>query len=376
MITSLIIRNFRIFKEIKIDGLKRVNLFVGKNNSGKSCLIEALQIYAVKGNPQNLIEIISARDEEWDSSLSKTNEFSVNHATFPFSYLFHGFALPEIGGEAIEIGTMEDDSQTLKIALKAFQIVEDEEGRRKRTSVEKEDISDDYVDIQFALEATQGNERCHHIPFNSALNPMRNRLSPGYKNLNINHQVVPTSNLTDEILSQLWDNINLTDLEDEVISCLKIIDPKIEGIALVGDLNGKITRKSKRIPIIRYKGIKERIPLKTMGDGMTRLFHIILALVNVKNGLLLIDEFENGLHWSTHPTVWDTVIRLAKELNIQIIATTHSRDCIKGFHEAWASDISSASFYRLEADPLKGQKVIRYSCETLSDAIDTAVEVR
>jgi len=90
---------------------------------------------------------------------------------------------------------------------------------------------------------------------------MRNRLYPGHKNLNINHQVVPTSNLTDEVLSQLWDNINLTDLEDEVISCLKIIDPKIEGIALVGDLNGKNCKENPSVsPSYGTKGSRKEFP--------------------------------------------------------------------------------------------------------------------
>ncbi len=91
--------------------------------------------------------------------------------------------------------------------------------------------------------------------------------------MTINHQLVPIRNINDDKLSVLWDNINLTDLESEVVSCLKIIDSNIEGVALVGDVSGG---KSKRIPIIRYKGLTERIPLKTMGDGLTRLFHIIL----------------------------------------------------------------------------------------------------
>ena len=125
-----------------------------------------------------------------------------------------------------------------------------------------------------------------------------------------------------------------------------------------------------------HKGLNERIPLKKMGDGLTRLFHIILALVNSKNGFLLIDEFENGLHWSTHPKIWDSIIRLSEKLNVQVIATTHSRDCIKGFFDVWISNEDAASFYRIEVDPVNGSKVINYICEMLSDAIDSDVEVR
>ncbi len=376
MINSLLIRNFRIFKEIEIKRLKRVNLFVGKNNSGKSCLLEALQIYATKGNPQTLYELISSRDEEWESVMSKHDDASAHGVSEPLGYLFNGFSLPDIDGDPIEISPIDDDSKLLRIALRAFQVIEDEDGRRRRTPLENNLFDDELLDIQFALEATQNKDRCHYVTLNSHISYHRKLPYSGHKEINFNHQVVPTRNLSDEKLSMLWDNINLTDLEKEVLSCLKIVDPNIEGIALVGSLTKMSNRNSKRIPIIRYKGLSERIPLKTMGDGLTRLFHIILALVNSKNGLLLIDEFENGLHWSTHPKVWKNVIRLTEELNVQVIATTHSRDCVKGFYDVWSSNEDSASFYRLEADPANGSKAICYTSEMLSDSIESDVEVR
>jgi len=379
MINSLLIRNFRIFKELKIDRLSRVNLFVGKNNSGKSCLLEALQIYATKGHPKNLYEIVSSRDEHWESIIVEKNENAVHEIAEPLGYLFNGYALPEIGGESIEIGPIEDDSKRLEIRRRAFQIIEDKEGRRIRIPVEPQLIKDELVDIQIALEVVQGEERCHYIPSDSHISSYNNykrRTYSGSRELNINYQTVPTRNIDDDKLSVLWDNINLTDLENEVVSCLRIVDPNISGVALVGDVSDRLGRKSRRIPIIRYKGMNERIPLKTMGDGLTRLFHIILALVNSKNGFLLIDEFENGLHWALHPKVWEIIIRLSEELNVQIVATTHSRDCVKGFYEVWRFKEEYASFYRLEADPVRGSKIVSYTCKVLSDAIETDVEVR
>jgi AAA15 family ATPase/GTPase len=88
MLTSLIIRNYRIFKEIKINKLSRVNLFVGKNNTGKSCLLEALQIYASKAEPQILSNIISSRDEKWNT---KNDENIFQNS---LGYLFNGYTLP------------------------------------------------------------------------------------------------------------------------------------------------------------------------------------------------------------------------------------------------------------------------------------------
>ena len=66
-----------------------------------------------------------------------------------------------------------------------------------------------------------------------------------------------------------------------------------------------------------------------MGDGINRILTIILAMVNCENGYLLIDEFENGLHYSVQEKLWEIIFYLAKRLNIQVFATTHSNDTIE-----------------------------------------------
>jgi len=368
MLSSLLICNYRVFNEIKVNQLKQVNLFVGNNNTGKSCLLEALQIYASNGAPQTLNHIISSRNENWKI---KVDDNDFHHS---LAYLFNGYILPEVGKNSIVIGPVNDYARQLIISLKAFQISEDEDGRKIRIAIDPKKINDDIIDVQIALESMMGKKRCHYIP----LDPPQFG-NPSYKSANgsgINYQIVKTQLISDEKLSELWDNINLTDLETEIISCLKIIDINISGVALVSDMSIRLENPNKRIPIVRIKGIKERVPLKTMGDGLTRLFHIILALVNAKNGLLLIDEFENGLHWTVLPKIWNAIIKLSKRLNVQVIATTHSRDCIKGFNEIWQSNENDASFYRLENDPVNGGKIIAYTNEILSDAIDSEVEVR
>jgi len=368
MLSSLLIRNYRIFKELKVNQLKRVNLFVGKNNTGKSCLLEALQIYASQGDPQTLKHIISSRDENWKT---KNDDNAFHHS---LAYLFNGYILPGVGEDSIVIGPINDSARQLYISLKAFQITEDDEGRKIRISIDPTKIKEDVIDIQTALESTMDQKRCHYIALDT-----HQSVNRSYKNADastINYQIVKTQNISHEKLSELWDNINLTDLEAEIISCLKIVDTNISGVALVSDASSRLDNSNKRIPIVRINGVKERIPLKTMGEGLTRLFHIILALVNAKNGLLLIDEFENGLHWTVLPKIWNAIIKLSKELNVQVIATTHSRDCIKGFNEIWKTNKDDASFYRLENNAINGNNLITYTNEILSDAIDAEVEVR
>lgn len=82
---------------------------------------------------------------------------------------------------------------------------------------------------------------------------------------------------------------------------------------------------------------------------MQRMFGIALALVNSRNGILLVDEIENGLHYSAQPDVWRLIFRLASRLNVQVFATTHSWDCIEAFQKAAQEDTQNAGLLiRLE----------------------------
>ncbi len=79
------------------------------------------------------------------------------------------------------------------------------------------------------------------------------------------------------------------------------------------------------------------MPLRTFGDGVNRLFGVILSLCNAKDGILVVDEIDNGLHYSVQSQIWKIVFRLAKTLNVQVFATSHSWDCVRAFQQA-ASD--------------------------------------
>ncbi len=78
--------------------------------------------------------------------------------------------------------------------------------------------------------------------------------------------------------------------------------------------------------------------LKTMGDGMNRLLGLGIALAGARNGILLVDEIENGIHWTAFPDLWKFILKVAKRLNVQVFATTQSNDCLKAFHNATRDD--------------------------------------
>lgn len=111
---------------------------------------------------------------------------------------------------------------------------------------------------------------------------------------------------------------------------LRIITPAIVRVNLTGSHNAS----QERIPKARIARQSSPIPLRSLGEGTNRLFGIVLALVNAKDGLLLIDEIEGGLYHHVLPDVWRLIFRLANQLNVQLIATSHSWDCLEAFAKA------------------------------------------
>jgi AAA15 family ATPase/GTPase len=94
-----------------------------------------------------------------------------------------------------------------------------------------------------------------------------------------------------------------------------------------------------RVPHIGIESDALKHPLSQFGDGMNRLFDILIALANVPGGILILDEVENGLHYSILTDVWKTIFNLAKQLNVQVFATTHSWECIVAFQIAAEGDM-------------------------------------
>ena len=120
----------------------------------------------------------------------------------------------------------------------------------------------------------------------------------------------------------------------------------------------------------------ERVPLQRLGQGAVRLYQVALAFANSKNGFLLIDEADFGLHYTVQRDFWRMVLQTAQNNNVQVIATTHSADCIRGFAEAANEnkDVEGV-LYRLsrKGGPLRA---VEYDEEALAITSRQRIEVR
>jgi len=184
-----------------------------------------------------------------------------------------------------------------------------------------------------------------------------------------------------------WDFIALTPGEPEVLKALEIIAP-IHKVAFVVDPRSKT---GDRIAKILLDGVSKAVPLASLGDGVGRIFQIALAIqysalagkaardFNLPRNVflpVLIDEIETGVHHSSHADMWRLVLNTARELGVQVFATTHSWDCVKGFAEA-VQDVSEcdALAIRLERSEDRS-RAVSFTKEELKIVAREEIEVR
>lgn len=197
ILNSLEIRNFRAFHDLKIDHLKRVNLIVGKNNIGKTSLLEAIQLYASRASTPTFIwEIMDLRHEV------KQPFVNVRDMLAALKYLFYGRNDIKPGHQPIQIGPINSPQEMLSIAVD-WSITENRDGTIHTRPLEPgEDYAADNLVPRFTIQAAGAL-----ISY-----PIDPSLPQGILRLNSNEfdcVFTPAKGLTEQRLTELWDKIAL-----------------------------------------------------------------------------------------------------------------------------------------------------------------------
>ncbi len=168
----------------------------------------------------------------------------------------------------------------------------------------------------------------------------------------------------------------VTDDEKRAVEALRLIfGSTVKRVAVIGDERGPRSRNGRRA-VVRIAGQERPVPLRSLGDGAVRLFGVALALANSQGGFLLIDEAENGIHYSVQRDFWRMVLLTAHENNVQVFATTHSWDCAAGFAQAAVeAEGAAGALVRLDSDD-EDIRAVEYSEEDLQVAAEQGIEVR
>jgi predicted ATPase len=119
------------------------------------------------------------------------------------------------------------------------------------------------------------------------------------------------------------------------------------------------------------------LPLALMGNGLRRLTTLLLTVLTSGDGIVLVDEIETGLHHSMLPGARRAIASAAKRASVQIVATTHSYECVRAAREAFEGSAATFRLHRLERRRSDGKIVAKmYDDEAFAGAMNAELEVR
>jgi hypothetical protein len=165
-----------------------------------------------------------------------------------------------------------------------------------------------------------------------------------------------------------YGQLDIIGKQNDVLEFLKIIEPNLKTLSSITIGNTSMIHGD--------IGLKRKIPVSYMGEGVSKVLSIILAIANARNGIVLIDEFENGLHYSVMQKIWEGIGMAAREFNCQVIATTHSYECLEAAYNGFSGDLQK-DFTYVRLDRIDNEtKAKVFDFDMLRVAIDANMEVR
>jgi len=360
MLESFRAKNFKCFEDFTIKPLATVNLVTGLNNVGKTALLEAMFLHAGYFNPALAAVINVFRGVE---------KFRKDHEVL-WGWLFSNHNL----AATIELtGTDPADVKTvLKISLCPMsQVIEAGSGQ------------EGLLEPSPGLGVTNGSvsRKLLYEYSDSSGQQERNAiwLTPDGKIVSQNpptergvaaHFVVSRKRFFEQD-ADLLDELTRKKRQNELVEKSRVFESRLNGLSVS-------TAWGPKMIVADLEGQPELMPLAYAGEGLTRIISMLLRILPAAGGLVLIDEIDNGIHHTTLESVWRAIAETANTSKVQVVATTHSQECIIAAHKAFASRLEyDFRLFRLSRPPRKNTiEVVCYDREKLEIAINAGKDVR
>ena len=303
MLENINIIDYKCFKDFKLDGLKRINIISGKNNVGKTALLEAL--YVSNDFSHAKYELINATIIDL-SLLAFNRDISAEK----FINFIKNFSF-----------SINSNINNLTIQTKKINQL-----NNKEIELNKE-FNADYKDFLICTS----NE-------NIEIEPLRN-VEYNYGNTSY----INSSKPTPKLLVELYSEIQRHGLQDKFLKYVQILDKnitRIEPQLIAGEMILNISLENSNISL----------PSSELGEGLNRFIEILSIIIAGEWGSVFIDEIENGLHYSKLLDIAKAIIEIAQKEDIQVFITTHDKETIEAFAKASEElsfkDISSIELYK------------------------------
>lgn len=352
-LADLKIGSYRGIRGLRLDGLKRVNLITGPNGIGKTSVAEAVWLFNGRFYPQ----------APWAHVVQRWTRGFIN----PLAML-----KDRNNGNEIDIQATE---QGVERSWKArFDIAHEIRIDRPQTGDGRSEAhSEQAVRGYLTNEYTDGRTRkltklTVEIRADGTVRPTIGPVPAGHAG-----GIIQLPLHTVEVEKSTIDRFSRTLQEGSkplLKENLQIILPLLDDVEIATDEMGQPF-------ILATTATNERLPLEAIGGGMTRLFRLFVSWAEVKNGLLIVDEIEDGLHHKALPHLWRQVREMTEKFNVQLFATTHSKECIDAACETFSDRSDGIAIYALHhRDGNRRIDAAQYTGETLEAVYEMNLEVR
>lgn len=346
MLKSISIKNFRGIRCTEIDGLERINVFLGNNNCGKSSVLESVLILMGANNPALPLEANINR-----------NYPSVGGGDF--ECFFHNCDT----AKPIEIESRTDDKTSLECSITFDRFMLEaihtsEINEQSLSSLQNYVLKQSYkYGTNTYVSSLAYSMKDSKLSFQPPSEPAACKAA---------FYMAPRYNFNDYI--RRFDQIVADKEKANVVDALNAIEPRIKDVAVVGD------------KVMVDIGIDRMIPINLMGDGTRKLFTVVTALYNAKNGILIIDEVDNGLYFKSMEALWTSVLFMARKYDIQVFLSTHSVDSLNALSSVLTDETSDGKndvkIFTLRKNKNDELKAYSYGFDKFSYLLDREEEIR
>ncbi len=354
---NITIKNFRGISELKLEGLNSINVFLGRNNFGKTTILESVFLLSGMSNASLPSRVNFFRD------LSQ----SVNPLG-QIEYIFHNIQLQN---HPTFIGYLTDGGyRSMSISLSNSKTIQGPIVRNGMIMSSEQKVNAICMSINGEYGKTNANGiitnkktfKCDFCTYENGQYSQDN--VKGYQEiLSARYIASDTSafQITDELSSLIRVN-----KKDEILELVRLFDSRITNIEVLPDST-----------YIGFEGLGKLIPISMCGDGLKKFLYIISCVAGKTNKVLLIDEIDNGIHFSAYPLLWKSILRLAKQNEVQLMITTHSREVLQELANVITSENESdVCAYTIAKGKDDIMHSYRYDEANLKTAIYNHLEIR
>lgn len=350
MITDISIENFKILKRIELTDLKRITVISGRNNIGKSTFLEAVFLYMDHSSGESFGKLTSLR------GTAGTDADSLWGPLF-YQMDSNNIIQIKVNDDGI-LGQLNYQRDNNYLPSNINGLNEDILAHFRMNTKESYSLSYSYKENDY-------NEQGHFsLNGSSILREIKTSL-PGNELKSMRSTVYKVLYRDFIFLVNELGKMELSGNKDVLIKALKEMDPLIEDV-LTLSVQGNVQ--------LYIKILGKLMPVQYAGDGLVKLMSLCISIMNRKNGIILIDELENGLHYSMYGKLWKMIDHISKTANCQVIVTTHSYELISSVKDS-ISETGDFCYFRIGKNKDK-MVPYRYDYSMLDAALGSEMEVR